>query len=52
MFTMMNQVKNKYIKTQLDCPYVVRFKDIMPPFLHMDKLVQEKLIQWKVSDII
>jgi hypothetical protein len=52
MFMMINQVKNKYIKIQPDYQYVVRFKDIMRQYLHMDKLVQEKHIQCKDLDII
>jgi hypothetical protein len=47
MYMMTKHLNNKFIKIQQDSLYVVLFKDIMRQFSHMDKLEQEKHLQWK-----
>jgi hypothetical protein len=52
MYTMIKHLNNKFIKIQQDYQFVVLCKVITLQFLHMVKLVQEKPIQCKDSDII
>ncbi len=49
---MISLINNKFIKILQDYQYVVLYKDTMLQFLHTDRQVQEKHIQWKDSDII
>jgi len=52
MFMMMKLHNNKFIKIQRDCQYVQHCKVIMPRYLLMDKLAQEKPILCKDLNII
>lgn len=52
MFMMIKPRNNKYIKTQQDYLFVVLLKAIMPRYLLMVKLEQEKHTLWKDLDTI
>ena len=52
MFTTTKLHNNKCTKTRPDFQYAALFKDIMQPYLPMDRQAQEKPTPWRALDTI